>query len=170
MNRTLMLSALAASLLACSHASEERASRAQSSAAPESSRQGMGMMAMCPMDVPGTQVSVADAPDGEALTFTTSSGDVDELRRRVHAMAEMHNAHHAAAAAQGMGAAAQDGAAAGHAMPPPSRATVEDVPRGATVHVTPNDPADADALRAAVRSHAAHMQRDGCAAMGMRHE
>ncbi len=57
---------------------------------------GMGMMAQCPMAVPGTQVAATDTPDGEAITFTTTSPDaVQELRNRVHAMADMHNQHHA---------------------------------------------------------------------------
>jgi hypothetical protein len=44
---------------------------------------------MCPMEVPGTTASVADTEDGVAITFTTT-GDVAELRQRVHGMAEMH--------------------------------------------------------------------------------
>ena len=47
----------------------------------------------CPVDVPGTSVSVEDASTGAALVFVTT-GDVSELRRRVNAMASMHNDHH----------------------------------------------------------------------------
>lgn len=47
----------------------------------------------CPVEVAGTSVSVEDAPTGAALVFVTT-GDVAELRRRVNAMASMHNDHH----------------------------------------------------------------------------
>lgn len=52
-------------------------------------------MQMGPMAVPGTQVAASDTVGGEVLTFTTATGDVGELRRRAHAMAEMHERHHA---------------------------------------------------------------------------
>lgn len=47
----------------------------------------------CPIDVPGTSVTVEDAPNGAALVFVTT-GDVAEVRRRVNEMASMHNDHH----------------------------------------------------------------------------
>lgn len=47
----------------------------------------------CPVAVPGTSVTVEDASAGAALVFVTT-GDVAELRRRVTAMATMHNDHH----------------------------------------------------------------------------
>lgn len=49
----------------------------------------------CPVEVPGTSVTVEDTATGAALVFVTT-GDVAELRRRVAAMAAMHNEHHAA--------------------------------------------------------------------------
>lgn len=49
----------------------------------------------CPVAVPGTSVTVEDTDTGAALVFVTT-GDVAELRRRVAAMAEMHNEHHGA--------------------------------------------------------------------------
>jgi hypothetical protein len=69
---------------------------------------GMAMMQECPMAVPGAQVAATDTETGEAITFTTSSPDaVQELRDRVHAMADMHNRHMEAHA--GMQGDAQDG-------------------------------------------------------------
>jgi hypothetical protein len=47
----------------------------------------------CPVAVPGTSATVEDAASGAALVFVTT-GDVAELRRRVSAMASMHNDHH----------------------------------------------------------------------------
>lgn len=49
----------------------------------------------CPVAVPGTSVTVEDLNNGAALVFITT-GDVADLRRRVTAMAKMHNDHHAA--------------------------------------------------------------------------
>lgn len=109
------------------------------------------------MSVPGTQVYAADTSNGEALTFTTTSGPEPraELRVRVHAMANFHNQRHA-----GTGGGQAVGAAM--SMPPPSRAWVEEVEDGARISMTPNDPADLQKLQSAVRMHAAHMQRHGC--------
>jgi hypothetical protein len=47
----------------------------------------------CPVAVPGTSVTVEDTSTGAAMVFVTT-GDVSELRRRVAAMAQMHNDHH----------------------------------------------------------------------------
>lgn len=68
----------------------------------------------CPVSVPGTSVSVEDTNTGAALVFVTTS-DVAELRKRVAAMAQMHNDHHGAMGPlpDGTGAA---GAHAGHDM------------------------------------------------------
>jgi hypothetical protein len=113
-----------------------------------------GMMAMCPMTVPGTQVYAADTANGEALTFTTGPDQVAELRIRVHGMANMHNQRHGGmGGGQGMG---------GMRKSPPSRAWVEDVENGARIAMTPNDPADLQKLQSAVRMHATHMQQHGC--------
>lgn len=49
----------------------------------------------CPASVPGTSVTVEDTDTGAALVFVTT-GDVAELRKRVTAMASMHNQHHGA--------------------------------------------------------------------------
>jgi len=123
-------------------------SSSQAAKPPEPS----GMMAMCPMTVPGTQVYAADTANGEALTFTTAPAQVAELRIRVHAMANMHNQHHGDLGGQGTGAT----------KPPPSSAWVEDVENGARIAMTPTDPADLLKLQSAVRMHAAHLQQHGC--------
>ncbi len=142
------------------------------------------MSAICPMDVPGTTAAASDTADGEAITFTTTSGQVDELRRRVHALADMHNQHMSAApavtapggapgttpgAAEGTGSGAGESAMAhhpDHGMMSHSRAMVEDVDNGARVSISASDPAHVDQLRSAVRAHAMQMSRAGC---GMAH-
>ncbi len=133
---------------------------------------GGGMAGMCPMSVPGTRVSATETATGEALAFTTSPDQAVALREKVHAMADMHNRHHASGDA-GHGAMGgmmgQGGTGAGGMegmqMPPPSRAAVEDLPDGARILVTPNDPADLQRLQSTVRKHAEHMQQHGCGMM-----
>jgi hypothetical protein len=52
-----------------------------------------GMKGMdCPLQVPGTTVRAEEVQGGSAMVFSTT-GDVAELRRRVAAMAAMHNEH-----------------------------------------------------------------------------
>lgn len=127
----------------------------------------------CPVAVPGTQVAAVDTEGGVSLVFTTSS-DPEELRRRVRAMADLHNQHHAGGGHAGMmgGGTMGHGGMMGHGgaqatMPPPARATVEDVESGARLVLTPADEADLDALRAHVHEHAAEMQRTGRCPMEM---
>jgi hypothetical protein len=133
------------------------------------------------MEVPGTQVATVDTPDGASVTFTTSPDRAAELRSRVRAMAQMHDTHdqdregmrggeHHRAMHLGeenpdtMNGPAGTGSAADQGMPmmpPPSRATVEDVEGGARMVVTPNDPADLDRLRSALRTQTQRMQQTG---------
>ncbi|QED28129.1 hypothetical protein FRD01_12985 [Microvenator marinus] len=51
------------------------------------------MAQMCPMQVEGTTRKVVKLDDGVGMDFTTT-GDVDELRRRVEKMAQMHAKMH----------------------------------------------------------------------------
>ena len=141
---------------------------------------------MCPLAVPGTQVTAADVAGGASLTFTTDTGDVGELRRRAHAMADMHDRHHGAGAMQhgpgtmghgammgpgmmgggSMGGAQDAGGHGAHGSMPPSRAAVQDVEKGARIVVQPNDPADLQKLRTSVREDAEHMRQHGCGMPG----
>lgn len=153
-------------------------------AQPSTAAPAGGMAGVCPMSVPGTKLSAADTPTGETLTFTTAPDQAAALRERVHAMADMHNRHHASGGAEhgGMGGMHGGGMMGGHAshggrdgrmgdmqMPPPSRAVVEDLPDGARMIVTPNDPADLERLQETVRMHAEHMQQHGCGMMDHAH-
>src|SRR5688572_28737173 len=47
----------------------------------------------CPVEVPGTSVTVEDTDTGAALVFVTT-GDIAEVRRRAAALAQTHNEHH----------------------------------------------------------------------------
>jgi hypothetical protein len=152
------------------HATNAPAPAAPSDAAAASGMPGGG----CPMDVPGAQVSAVDTQDGEAVTFTTTPDHEADLRARVHQMAAMHNAHHQGGGMehggmqQGMHGSMGGTMGPDHKsmMPPPSRAAVEDVPGGARLSVTPNDPADLDQLRSTVRMHADQMSKTHSCGMG----
>ena len=112
-----------------------------------------GMAEMCPMQVTGTTVAAADTEAGVALAFTTTTGDVEDLRRRVHHMAEMHNEHHA-------------GGMTGEGMQmPAATATAEDVEGGARLLLVPTDATQLDALRAHAHTHAEQMNRGECPMM-----
>ncbi len=126
------------------------------------------MMAMCPMGVPGTQVSAVDEVDGSTLTFTSHDG-VAELRRRVHHMARMHNEHHVGGAPAGAGGGMMGGMMGSTKemgsmmMMPPSHATTFDLGNGASIKLMPSHPADLRQLQTAARMHAQRMQERGCA-------
>jgi hypothetical protein len=92
----------------------------------------------CPMALPFTTAALATTEHGGAITFTTSDDQVDELRRRVKALAEAHNAGHL------------------------SRASVEAVDHGARLVLTADDPSRADGLREAIFAGAEYMRRQGC--------
>jgi len=142
MTRILLAGATSFALLAgCAHSAPSAA------AAPAPERAG-AMMAMCPMGVPGTTVAAADEVNGSTMTFTTTD-QVAELQRRVHAMVAMHNKHHGEGMKhegmkhEGMmgGGMMGDGKGMGGMMMPSSHATVSDLETGARVKVMPSDPA-----------------------------
>ena len=147
----------------------ERASAAR--VAPrDASSEAEATPARCPMSVPGTSLSAADAGRGEALTFTTV-GQVAALQDRVQAMAELHNlrqrrgrVQHGAAVKAVVKAAWSERATrwSGASMPP-SYATVLEVERGAVLTITSDAPDDIEQLRYALRMRAWQLQHLGCA-------
>ena len=178
MTRMLLAGTAAFALLAgCAHKPPATAAQ-QHRHSGDMSRQHGDKMANCPMQVTGTQVSSAEAMNGQTITFTTSPDQVGELRRRVHAMASTHNEKHASLYGP-MGAGMKDGGAmSGGVMGrdkamdkiPPSQATVSEVEQGASVTVTATDPNDLQKLRTAVQMHVQHMQKHECAMMGHGHQ
>ena len=160
---------------------------AQSPPAPSRMHGNSGdSMAACPMGVPGAEVSAASTKTGEVLTFsTTTPAQVAELRRRVHAAAEMHNKNHASGGTHEdmMGDEAMGGmmgrdhmtatAMAGdhmkdRAMMPQSHATVADVDGGACMTLTPSAANDLKQLQSAVSVRATHMKEHGCGSMAQK--
>jgi hypothetical protein len=165
MKRPIQLVALLA-VVGCAspRAASDQGTQHAAQSAPAGHGMPGGMAGLCPAEVPDTRVAASDTPNGGAITFTTSAANVDEVRRRAHAMADMHNQHHGAAAADAP-AGGQHGMMAGM-MPPPSHAVAEDVDGGARISVTPDAPADLEKLRSTMRMHAEHMQGGRCGMMG----
>ena len=141
------------------------------------------MAGMCPMQVPGTTVAATEVEGGISLSFTTTTGDVAELRQRVRRMAEMHNqpgghrmmgSH--GAPAPGAGAEHQHGAQAGAGhegggrggmMMPATTGSAEDIEGGARLMLQPKDPAQLGALREHVRMKAKRMAGGECPMMSL---
>jgi hypothetical protein len=105
---------------------------------PTAAAPGRGEATACPMALPFTTATLAETERGGAITFTTSEEQVEELRRRVRALAEAHNALH------------------------PSRPTVEAVDHGARLALRADDPAQVEALRGALYGAAGYLRREGC--------
>jgi hypothetical protein len=126
----------------------------------------------CPIDVPGTSVTVEDARDGAMMVFVTA-GDAIALRAQVFAIADRHNHVFARVGrddepvhASGAGPRRPPPVAAGDPRRDvvvlfPSTARVEPVERGARL-VFASDVSERDALRAEVRGEAAAIA-DACA-------
>jgi len=130
----------AAALAACAcagHASSSAGAPASGAPRPVAPNEAT-VPGTCPMALPFTTATLATTERGGAITFTTSDDQVDELRRRVKALAEAHNAGH------------------------PSRASVEAVDKGARLVLSADDPSRAGGLREAIVAGAEYMRRQGC--------
>ena len=110
----------------------------------------MAMMKSCPMKVTGADVAVADVENGVAVTITTKSGDVADLRRRTENMAKMHS-----------GSSNADM----HGQMMSFSAKYEEVPNGARLTLTPKDQAQLNEFRAKVRQHVERMKKGDCSMM-----
>jgi hypothetical protein len=113
---------------------------------------GMSMMMNCPMNLKGTTVAAVDTKDGVAVSFTTNTENVAELRQSVERMAAMHASP-----------AMSDAMKQGRMMPATVR--YEQIPNGARLLLTPKDPATVIAFRAQVRAHVERMQKGDCSMM-----
>jgi len=112
----------------------------------------MQMMQDCPMNIPGVEVAVVDTPTGIAVSLTTKSGNVNELRRRVERMAAMHT-----------GPMESSPGMPGKMMP--GLAKYEAIPNGARLTLTPKDPAQLTEFRKQVRAHVERMTKEGGCSM-----
>ena len=103
----------------------------------------------CPVEVPGTSVTVEDTATGAALVFVTTS-DVAAVRKRANALATMHTKHDGPDTAMGM----MIGTA--------STAVESDTETGAKITFTASKPDDVSALQSELRMHANHLSSGSC--------
>jgi hypothetical protein len=113
-------------------------------------KQVMQMMNDCPIKIQGMKVAASDTPNGVALTFSTGTGDVAELRRRIERMAEMYK----------MQSDGRDLMLNGHFIP--GTAEFEATRNGARLTLIPKDPARLEEFRAQVPEHAEMMRNAAC--------
>jgi hypothetical protein len=145
----------------------------------------------CPMLLPGTTVQAQETKDGMSMTFTTSGGDVGELRRRVRMMADHMNSQSTGSSGTGMQGGTTGGSTTGGSttgssttgssttggsmsdsstggMMMPMHATVANIDKGATLKTTPDDPSKLSEMRAHMKAHARMMnQTHSCSMMAM---
>src|SRR5579883_2402001 len=113
----------------------------QQTVPPQTGMAGIPMMMQsCPMQVAGAEVSILDTKDGIALTITTTSGNVADLRNRAERMAKMHSSE------------------AMHGNMMPFTAAYEEVPNGARLTLVPKDSQKLPEFRNIVRQHAEQMK------------
>jgi hypothetical protein len=113
----------------------------------------------CPMQVEGASVQATDVEGGAALTFTTT-GNVQDLRRKVDQMAQMHQQRHGATPGRGMGQ--QGGMGMGHVA---VQTRVEPIEGGARMIIMAEDPAEIAQVQQHARMMAGHMERGDCPMM-----
>ena len=104
----------------------------------------------CPLEVPGTSISVEDTTNGAALVFVTTS-DAAAVRTRAQAFAAMHTKHDGPADAMGM------------MFPADWAATEKDIEGGARVEFAASKPEGAADLQSMLRKHAGMFPSVSCA-------
>ncbi len=122
MLRFLIAALLSLALSACHRGRDPR----PAAALPPAAR--LAAPPACPAVVEGAHVTLDEADGVLSLRFTTTEEDVDELRRRVRAMAEQHNRMHERMAMTRRRPAS---------VVPPSFAEVEEIDQGARLVLRP---------------------------------
>jgi len=136
----VLRSLLAVALAACGHPAQTTPTAAPTAPVADDPT--------CPLTVPGTTVSVEDAPDGAALVFVTT-GDAAAVRTRASALAKLHND---GTKSDQMGAMIQS----------KSIATATDTQTGAKVTFVAPSAGDAGQLQDELRMHAHHLTGNSC--------
>jgi hypothetical protein len=132
------------------------ATRARQADLPGTIPATAGAQPTCPLGLVGTKVAIADVNGGVDLSFTTS-GDVNELRRRVRNQA----LEHGPGAHAGLGHGGTHMGAHTHGLRlwqiAPVTATATDLDDGARLHVVAKDPAASERVRVALHERAAYI-------------
>jgi hypothetical protein len=176
--RLTVLAAAAAGLLvgpACAGRKAENAAPPQPAATPSDTQPSTVPRtgSACPMQVPGTTMSVIDTSNGVAMVFSNEdASQAAELQRHVLSMAQMHNACAEGASScprgmmgHGMMGGGEPSGAYGGGPKMSSHAEVQNTENGARLILTPDTPAQLESLRTSVRQHAAHMAAGTCGMM-----
>ena len=129
-----------------------------------STQNGNGLA--CPMEIPGSRVTVGEINGGIALDFTTT-GDVTELRSRVRALAagpsDTSMTKSAGGDQQGSG-----GREMHHDVTAQTtRTQVKDLPNGARIIFIPSDPGQFDSLRAEAQQQAQRLNQGDCSGLAV---
>lgn len=140
----MLRSFLVVALAACSHPAQTIESKAPVAPSPDDPT--------CPLIVPGTTVSVEDAPDGAALVFVTT-GDAAAVRTRAGALAKLHNDGTKSDQERGQ---------MGAMISSKSIATATDTQTGAKVTFVAPTAGDAGQLQDELRMHAHHLTGNTC--------
>jgi hypothetical protein len=119
-------------------------------AGPQHETPNMAMMQSCPMKVTGADLAVADVENGIAVTITTKSGDVADLRRRTENMTKMH---------------IRSSNAGMHGQMMSFSVKYAEVPNGARLVLTPKDLTQVEEFRTKVRQHVEQMKKGDCSMM-----
>jgi len=98
----------------------------------------------CPLEVPGTSVTVEDTANGAALVFVTT-GDAATVRTRAQALAKRDSGDFAMM------------------FPKEWTATEKDIEGGARVEYSGAKPEDAATVQSQLRMHAGHLSSGSCA-------
>lgn len=121
----------------------------------------------CPLGVPWTRVRVADASDGIAVAFTSIPSKVAELQQRVRSQALVHGPNRHMGPGHGGEHGGKHGGPRDHGLQlwrlGDLATQVEDTSAGATLIVTPADPARRADVRQALVDRVAHLEKADCA-------
>jgi len=104
----------------------------------------------CPLEVPGTSISVEDTSNGAALVFVTT-GDAAAVRTRAQAFAQMHTRHDGPSGAMGM------------MFPAEWLASAKDIEGGARVEFAAAKPEDVASVQSQLHMHGGMFTSGSCA-------
>lgn len=162
--RPVTLSLLVAVVSACGNAVDRMSTPpavVPTAAAPDSP-DPIGPTPSCTAELPGVEVSVADAADGAALTFVAPAETVEELQARVHRMWARQPRWLDALPES----AAAGGAPSTKRGPIPITIDLQDLRDGARLVYRPIRPAEVKQVQRRVRSQASLLDEGECPAPG----
>ncbi|HTE56669.1 MAG TPA: hypothetical protein VK698_37710 [Kofleriaceae bacterium] len=125
----------------------------------------------CPLAIEGTTQSIEDTVDGVVVLFATpNKADLTELRRRVDALAEVHQSSESSAAQDSAAAPPQGPGTTANQVGAEDKGKLEAVAsvemaegdKGVRLVLRPRDPAQLDSVRAPLRKQADDLVQGVC--------